>query len=84
MRQEVWRIGYVTFALVLLGTAAYAVDKRANAATLAREATPARIARTAEPAKDASPPKAGRSKIASDYRKVSAVAPRIVYDREGR
>ena len=75
------RIGYLTFGLLLAATTAQAVDKRANAGTLAREATPARQARIAEPAKDASPPKAGGIKRPGDYRKVSNVAPLIVYER---
>lgn len=75
------RIGYLTLALLLAGTTAHAVDKRASAGTIAREATPARPARMAEPAKDASPPKAGGIKRAGDYRKVSTVAPRVVLER---
>ena len=75
------RIGYLILGLLLAATTAQAVDKRAYAGTLAREATPARPARIAEPAKDASPPKAGGIKRPGDYRKVSTVAPRIVYER---
>jgi hypothetical protein len=77
----VLRIGYLTLGLLLAATSAHAVDKRAYAGTLAREATPSRPARIAELAKDASPPKAGGIKRPGDYRKVSAVAPRIVYER---
>jgi hypothetical protein len=71
----------VTLGLVLAAATAEAVDKRAYAGTLARAATPARPARIAELAKDASPPKAGGIKRPGDYRRVSAVAPRIVFER---
>jgi len=74
-------IAYLTLALVLSATTAHAVDKRAYAGTLARAATTARPARIAELAKDASPPKAGGIKRPGDYRKVSTVAPRIVFER---
>ena len=76
------RIGLLCLGLVLVATAAPAVDKRQNAGTLARTATPARRARLAEIAKDATPPKVGGpSKQRGDYFKVSTTAPRITFER---
>jgi hypothetical protein len=74
-------IGFLSLALVFATGTARAVDKKTAAGTVARAAIPARNARLAEPAKDATPPKYGGIKRPGDYRKVSTVAPRIVFER---